>query len=166
MMQAGVARGKSPVTGAARRIAVAAVSAVLITGCGGSSPSAPTPTPTPTPAPVRSLVTQGSSSGLLANYVHHTVFTTLSTGHIDVSVDWTYSTDTVRVVVASGSFTCYDGTYIDYNRCSIVADVNDGTKPRKIALPGKPAGTYTLYIDNFGPQTEAISWQVFLTTPG
>lgn len=148
---------------------LATISAIaLVAGCGGGSPpTAPsTPTPTPVPTPVKSLVTQGTSSDLQANYVHWVVFTTNKTGRIDISVDWTNSSDSVRLLVATGRHTCYDGTYANFDICNIITSLNDDSKPKMTSLPGEPAGTYTLYIDNLGPETESVAWQIFLTAPG
>lgn len=149
-----------------RLIAIGSVA--LLAGCGGSSsPSSPsTPTPVPTPAPVKTLVTQGSSSNLAANHVHIVRFTTTSTGRIDSTVDWTLSSDSMRVVIATGSNTCFDGTFINFSICNKVSDIAGASKPTQTSLPGQPAGPYTLYIDNLGPNTEAVSWQVFVTIPG
>lgn len=147
---------------------VAAISAVaFITACGSSSPTTPpTPTPTPAPAPVMTLVSQGSSSNLSAFTFHWVPFTTVSTGRVDVTVDWTFATDTVWLVVATGRETCYDGERLDLTICNVIANLTDASKPKKLSLPGQPAGTYTLYVRNRGPNTEAIAWQVFVTTPG
>jgi hypothetical protein len=112
------------------------------------------------------LLNQGSSTNLLAHHVHFQAFTTVATGRIDAIVDWTFATDTVLVVVATGHFTCYDGQVVNFNTCNVIASVRGATKPEKLSLPGQPAGVYTLYVDNIGPDTEAISWQIFVTTPG
>jgi hypothetical protein len=143
---------------------VAILAVAFAAACGSSSPTTP-PTPTPTPAPVMTLVNQGTSSNLLKNYDHWQPFTTVSTGRIDVTVDWTFTTDAVQVLVATGSHTCYNGTYADFTVCNVIASVNDSSKPKKLSLPGEPAGVYTLYVFNHGPNTEAIAWQVFVTTP-
>jgi hypothetical protein len=155
----------------ARRIGtrLASIGAVIfVAACGGSSsPTSPsTPKPAPTPAPVQTLVRQGSTSGLLANYIQPVRFTTASAGRIDAIADWTFATDKVELVVATGSNACFTGTYIDFRTCNVIATVNDSSKPKKISLPGQPAGPYTLYIWNRGTQTEAVSFQIFVTTPG
>jgi ABC-type phosphate transport system substrate-binding protein len=148
---------------------LAAVGCVAwLAGCGGSSsPSSPsTPTPAPTPAPVKTLVTQGSSANLAVHHVRVVRFTTTATGRIETTVDWTLSTDTMRVVVATGNDACFDGTFIDFSICNKVSDIAGASKPTRASLPGQPAGAYTLYIDNLGPNVEAVSWQVFVTIPG
>lgn len=168
MSQAGISRGNNPVTGTVKGLAVAAVSIALITSCGGSSsPSAPsTPAPTPTPAPIKTLLKQGSTSDLQAHYVQYIPFSIGNTGRIDATVDWTFSTDRVVVVVASGIHTCFDGTYINFTVCNVITQQRDASKPKKVSAPGQPSGSYTLYIDNLGPATESVSWQVFVTNPG
>ena len=151
-----------------RRLAnrLAAISAVaFVIACGSNSPTTP-PAATPTPAPVMTLLSQGSSSNLPSLTFHWVSFTTVSTGRIDVTVDWTFATDTVWLVVAPGTETCYDGQRLNLSICNVIVSLDDATKPKKLSLPGQPAGTYTLYIRNRGPNTEAISWQVFVTTPG
>jgi uncharacterized protein YfaP (DUF2135 family) len=102
----------------------------------------------------------------MAHFVHSLPFTTASTGRIDVVVDWTFATDDVFVVVATGNHTCFDGQFINFNICNVIASVRGAGKPAKLSMPGQPAGVYTLYVDNIGPNTEAISWQVFVTSPG
>lgn len=154
-----------PMTCLANKLA-AITAAVLFTACGSSSPTTPVATPTPTPAPVMTLLNQGSTTNLLPHHVRLLAFTTVATGRIDAIVDWTYATDTVLLVVATGHFTCYDGQVVNFNTCNVIASVRDATKPEKLSLPGQPAGVYTLYVDNIGPDTEAISWQIFVTTPG
>ncbi len=137
--------------------------AAFIASCGGSSPTTPA-SPPPTPAPVTTVVSGGSSSGLQENWDHWVPFTTASTGRLDGTVDWTYATNDVQVLVATGRHTCTDGQYWDFSSCNVIVSVHDKSKPKKFSLPGEPAGTYTLYVLNHGPDTESISWQVLLTT--
>lgn len=147
---------------------VAAIGALVIfASCGGSSPTTPAPpTPSATPAPITTVVSGGSSSGLEKNWDHWVPFTTGRTGRIEGTVDWTLPTDDVQVIVATGSHTCSDGQYWDFTACNIIVSIHDGSKPKKFSLSGQPAGTYTLYVLNYGPETESFSWQVVVTTPG
>ncbi|HXY42379.1 MAG TPA: hypothetical protein VEQ10_22070 [Vicinamibacteria bacterium] len=135
--------------------------------CGGGSPTTPaTPTPVPTPASVTTVVSGGSSSDLQQNWDHWVPFTTTSTGRLEGTVDWTFATDDVEVMVATGRHTCTNGQYWDFSTCNVIASIHNGSKPKKFSLAGQPAGTYTLYILNNGPATESVSWQVLVTTPG
>lgn len=141
---------------------------VLLSACGGDSPTSPSiqPTPTPPPRPVTSVVAQGAVGGLKPFFLFVVPpFTTTSSGTIDVTVDWTFSTDDVDIYLARGA--CSFDDFIG-RRCSMVAFSESFTaKPEKLSVSGAAAGTYTLLIGNLGPNEESLSYQVTHTSvPG
>jgi hypothetical protein len=81
-----------------------------------------------------------------------------------VTVDWTYPECDVDIVLVGGSCTLdelVEGT------CDALA-VADGvtTKPERVTVASAPAGNYTLFVVNWGPETESLAFQVTLTTGG
>jgi hypothetical protein len=137
--------------------------AASLAACGGSS-SGPTsgssPTPTPVPQPTPQVLSQMSGLSVPVNYAYGIYFDTTATGTIDVTVDYTFANSNLAVWVASGRCTA---DQFGNNQCPFLATSLSGAKPRKISLPNQVAGSYTLIAGNFGPQEEAISYQVVFT---
>ena len=145
--------------------AIAALLLVALVGCGGggggggssvtqSTSLAPTPAP-----PV--VVHQGTGWTLEAATIGWTVFTTTKAGALDVSVDWTYASNDVDVLIARG--TC-NGDQLEANQCSILTySISETAKPEKAHADSADAGTYTLFIENTGDRDDAVSFQVVLT---
>jgi hypothetical protein len=49
--------------------------------------------------------------------------------------------------------------------CAFVATEESPTlKPERLTVPNLAAGTYTLYVANFGDTDESVAWQVTLTS--
>jgi len=145
-----------------RRFALAAALTTTLGGCGGgSSPSSPTPTPTPaptTPPPV--VVLQATGSVVKSGFVNWINFTTTRAGAIDATVDWTFTTNDVDVVITRGSCN-YD--QLAANQCNIAGfSVSETAKPEKVTLASTEAGTYTLFVENTGDKDESVSYQVVL----
>jgi hypothetical protein len=88
-------------------------------------------------------------------------FTTSRTGTLEATVDWTDASNSVDVIVTRG-ICSFD--QLNANECD-VASFTRGTepKPRRVALAGQPAGSYTLIIGNEGPGDESVSYQIVLT---
>lgn len=146
------------------RLLLFALCAVL-PGCGSSTTTTPATIPTPTPAPaVTTLVDQDSFSGLGAQFLTGIPFDTTSTGTIEATVDWTFATDNVEIYLVRGSCTIDQFNNLT---CPFVAFSESTTaKPERVRATNQAAGSYTLYIGNRGPQEEAVSFQIFLTTGG
>jgi hypothetical protein len=142
-----------------------AAGALLATGCGDSNPTSPT---VPTPAPlVKTLLEQGSAPGQPASTVSAIGFTTTKVGTLTVSVDWTFSTNQLELLVARGTNTCFqnDSFSVDFCQSDLVdSTFEPGVKPKLLVIGALPAGTYTLYVGNFGPDAESWSYQIFLTS--
>jgi hypothetical protein len=107
--------GRTRVTRAARglsTLAIAVSAGVWLASCGGGGGGGTpvTPTATPTPGPVRTVVAQGSYS-LSApeadgtTFFRRTRFETTRVGAFEVTVDWTYASNTVWMYLADGECT-------------------------------------------------------------
>ena len=136
-------------------------------GC-GTNPTAPgcPPPPTTVPAQSRAVIKTGGCTDLGVNFLcFFDSFTTGQKGDLDVTVDWTYAEDRIQVMVSSGSCSL---DQINSSQCNFITSSLAATtpKPRVLIVKGVAAGSYTLYVGNRGPQTESISVQVGLTTPG
>lgn len=148
-------------------LAVAMSVALLFPAC-GSSPTQPndvraTPSPTPAP-PVKTLVKQGAGTGLGDHVLGVIDFTTAAAGTLEAHVDWTFPTSNVGVYLVKG--TCSVDQF-NARTCQFLASSESSTqKPRVITTASTPAGAYELLVGNFGPNEEAISFQIFLTTGG
>lgn len=128
-------------------------------GGGGGGPTTPTATPLPTPTPPV-VVLQGSDT-LETGIVGWVPFTTTRVGNIEATVDWTFATNDVDVLVARGS--C-DADQLAAQQCPIVAlSLSTTAKPEKVRTDSAAAGTYTLFVENTGPGDESVSFQVVLT---
>lgn len=135
--------------------------ATALAGCGSSSPTRP-PAPTPTPAPVTILVSEGSEGGLEERFLLSVPFHTTALGSIRATVDWTFPESIIYVYISRDTCTLEE---FNGGTCQIVAASQTSTpKPRVLTVNGAAAGAYTLYIGNFAGETEAVSWQVHLTT--
>jgi hypothetical protein len=137
---------------------------IALAGCGGGGgggSTAPNPVPTPTPAPTPQVVSQGTGLALEANAVGWTTFTTTRAGALDVTVDWTYATNDVDVLIAKG--TC-DADQLEANQCAILTySISTTAKPEKAHADSADAGAYTLFVENTGDRDDAVSFQVVLT---
>jgi hypothetical protein len=138
--------------------------AVSLWSCGGSgSPGGPStpipPAPTPTP-PV--VVGQGGGP-LEAGDVGMEQITTNAAGRLDVTVDWTFATNDIDVLITRGVCS-FD--QLENGQCNIAAfSVSATAKPERISVSGAAAGTYTLFVENLGPGDDSASYQVVLS-PG
>jgi hypothetical protein len=140
-----------------------AAGALLLTGCGSSNPTTPT-VPTPPPI-VKSLVKQGSVPGQPESTVAAINFTTTKAGTLTATVDWTFATNQMEMALAKGTNTCFSNNNFDFNLCTndvVSATSADGSKPKLLTVGSLPAGTYTLYVANLGPNAESWSFQIFL----
>lgn len=144
-----------------RCMLVAGFSAVL-SACGGGSNTVsapPTPVPTPT-APPQRVVAERSGVALPVDRAIYRSFDTTFPGALDATVDYTYADTRLLLWLAKGLCT---PDLAQIEQCNYVATSFAGPKPRKLSATGTTAGQYTLIIGNFGPQDEAISYQVVLT---
>jgi hypothetical protein len=142
------------------RQAGAAVALGLALACGGSDgPTTPPTTTPPTTLPAPSVILQGSQS-IEAFYLWAWDFTTSRAGTIDITIDYTYTSNVILVWVARGTCTWEQ---FDAEQCTYAATSFTGGKPRKVSVTGAAAGAYTLLVGNVGPDDDSIAFQVVLT---
>jgi hypothetical protein len=145
--------------------------AVLLGGCGGGSNPCDNPanpecprSPSPPPAEVRTLLLEGSQSGLLDHWLLEVPFNTDTTGSIEATVDWTFASDDVDVYLVRGS--CTLEQFNSHTCPFVVRSESTTSKPEKITADGQASGVFHLYIANWGPAEESVSYQIHLVTGG
>ncbi len=148
-----------------RRLSVFALAGVLalsLAGCGGDSPTTPvTPPPTPPPPPpAPSVVSQGVGLSLEAETLGRLVFTTIASGTLRATVDWTFSESDIDVGLFGGE--CSFEQFLA-GQCPMIAISASTTAKPEVITGSAPVGTYTLFIENTTPRDETVSYQVVLT---
>ena len=135
-----------------------------LSACGGNpagpSGGGPTPTPPPTPPPPV-VVIQQQGFALQVEFLGRRPFTTTRAGALEAIADWTFATNDVDVAITRGdcSFDQFEAA-----QCEILAmTISTTTKPERANVQSAAVGTYTLFVANFGPTAESISYQVVLT---
>ena len=136
----------------------------LLVSCGDDTPVAMTPPTTqPPPPPPPRVVIEGSGS-LEVDFVGRLPFISPLPGRLDVTVDWTFATNDVDVYLARG--VCSFDQFFD-DMCDVIATAESFTaKPERLSVASAGMGSYTLFVGNFGPEDESLSWQVVLTPSG
>ena len=144
---------------------------LALPGCGGSDKVTTQPTPTPTPAPVRSLVTSGtrtiSGPDDKFTYFRTITFTTPIPGTLEVTVDWTYPTNTLWMFVSSAVCTGQQFQSCPGAGCEcpfLVSSQTSTPKPRVLNIPNTTAGSRSLFIWNLGPREESVDFQIYIVT--
>lgn len=146
-----------------RRFARAASAAglVLLSACGGGNTPTPVPTPVPTPPPPQ--VVAEDSGAIPAGFAAGGYFSITRPGTIDATVDWTFPTSLIVVLIARGQ--CTEELFAA-DQCDFVAESFGGPKPRTVTVRGAAAGTYTIIVANLGDVDEAVAIQIVLTPSG
>jgi hypothetical protein len=137
--------------------------AVGLSGCGDKIVTPPTPTPPTTLASVTRVVSQGNAP-MGSKFVAPVVFTTTTAGSVGITVDWTFATNDVDIFLARGSEPCTLQTFNDRSCGFIATEESVSMKPEKLTVASLAAGTYSLYIANFGDTDESVAWQFTLTS--
>jgi hypothetical protein len=136
----------------------------VLPGCGGSSGGSSSPTtPATPPTPVRNILVQATFSGLEpfepTEDVWFDFFTTSTTGTLDITVDWTFASNDVDVLLAQGTLeqalspACQDLS--DDCPLELVAQAATLNKPENLTISGLTAGSFLVIVVNFGPTTES-----------
>jgi hypothetical protein len=112
---------------------------------------------------VTRVIAQGSGS-LEADTVAPLVFTTTAAGVVGVTVDWTFATNDIDIYLTRGSDPCTLETFNNRTCGFIATEESPSMKPEKLSVSGLAAGTYTLYVANFGDTDESVAYQVTLTS--
>jgi hypothetical protein len=159
-----------------RTLAVAAALAGALTfgSCKDDKPNCNTnptgpgcpPPPTTQPAQTRNIIKTGSCVDVGVDVLcFFDPFSTTQRGDLDVTVDWTFPEDIIQVLVSNGTCSL---DQINANQCTFIGTTPASAtpKPRVVTIRGVAAGTYQLYVGNRGPNTESLSVQIGLTTPG
>ena len=92
------------------------------------------------------------------------VFTTTASGTVGVEVNWTFATNDVDIFLVRGNDPCTVETFNDRSCGFIATEESPSMKPERLTVPNLAAGTYTLYVANFGDTDESVAWQVTLTS--
>jgi hypothetical protein len=143
---------------------VVATIALGLSGCGSDKIGPPPPpTPPPPPAQVTRVVSQDHDS-LESETFGPVVFNTTASGTIGVEVNWTFATNDVDIYLARGNNPCTEETFNNDTCTFIATEESASMKPERLSVPNLAAGTYTLYIANFGDTDESVAWQVTLTS--
>jgi hypothetical protein len=139
-----------------------ACAVLLLPACGGDGPTRPTTTTTlPPPPPAPEVVVQAAGQ-VPAEEARYVQFTTTRGGRLDITLDWTFATNDLDVLLVRGG-PCTE-EQIDNGTCAAVAFSDSETaKPERLTLTFAAAGAYTLYAVNFGPGDESAAFQVVLT---
>jgi hypothetical protein len=137
---------------------------VALSACGGPTAPSSDPSPTPSPTAVQTVVMQASIDSLPVDYVAGQYFSTSAAGTLDVTVDWTFTEDTLYVWLAKGqcTFEQFGSDACEY----LTQSLAPRPKPGVLSVPGLAAGPYTLIVGNLGPRDESVSYQVVLTSTG
>jgi hypothetical protein len=136
--------------------------ALLLPGCGSSSPTAvPTPAPTPTPC-TQTNVLQVDGSVPARSLAHAPAFSVSAAGRLDITVDWTFAASSIGVYLVTAGGCSVD--QFNAQTCTFLARSEITTKPRRFSVPNTAAGNYELLVANFGTQDESISGQVVLSS--
>ena len=87
-----------------------------------------------------------------------------ASGTIGLEVNWTFTTNDVDIFLVRGSLPCTLQSFNDRSCGFIATEESTSMKPEKQSIPGLAAGTYTLYVANYGDTDESVAWQVTLTS--
>jgi hypothetical protein len=146
--------------------------ALVLPSCGGggaggcaANPAGPgcQPSASPSPTQVTRVVSQGNRA-LGSKFLAPVVFTTTAAGTVAVEVNWTFATNNVDIFLARGSEPCTLQTFNNRSCGFIATEESTSMKPEKLTVTGLAAGTYTLYVGNYGASDESVAYQVTLTS--
>jgi hypothetical protein len=141
---------------------LAALLLALIAPACGSDPVTQPPVVVATPTPcTQTNVFQGAGS-FPPNVLDAEHISTTTTGRLDVTLDWTFTSSTIGLyVVAAGS--C-DLDAFKRNACNFLMRAEGTAKPRKGSVANLAPGNYDVLIAYVGSQQESMSIQVILSS--
>jgi hypothetical protein len=142
----------------------AALILMALPACGGSSSPVAATTPPPPPPVTRSTVIDDDAFAVPTKTIVPDVWVTTSTGTVEVTLDWTFATNDVDIFVARGSEPCTLETFVNRTCGFVATEESTVMKPEKLTLPNLAAGTYTLYVVNFGSTDDSVACHIVLTT--
>ncbi len=138
---------------------------LALAACGSDNPSTPpstVPPTTTTTQPAAAVLVQDTAQVPKGQFYTVDVTTTRA-GRIDVTVDWQFSNSAIDVFLSNSrcSRTDYENDACTFLTKSL--SFEDHSKPRTLTASGVAAGTYTLVIENGGPNEETLPYRVSLT---
>jgi hypothetical protein len=120
--------------------------------------------PTTMPACQRTVVFEHSSA-MPSQQFAYLVFSTTTVGRLDITVDWTFATNTFLVALVEAN-TCTLDHLLSGGNCPALTLADSGGKPRRVSYFASTPTRYGLIIVNTGSQDDAVGAQVVLASTG
>lgn len=140
------------------------LAATTLCACGGSSSSPTSPTTAavvPATRPCSQSVLFQNSGSIPANTVLTMgIGAPLENARLDVTVDWTFTSNRVGVYVAQGA--C-DLARFNARNCNFIISAEPGPKPLKASGNVTAATPYSLFVANFGDRDDSGAIQLVLS---
>lgn len=130
-------------------------------GGGSSSPSSPTPVAVATPTPCAQTVQFQGSGDMPAGTLMSLPLTVPSSGRLDVTADWTLTSNSVGLYVAQGACSL---AQFNARTCTFVIRLEPGAKPLKGSGSVTAGVVYGVLLSNFGTRDDSGTLQVVLST--
>ena len=127
---------------------------MALTACGGEG-GPMTPPVTNPPAPVRTVIgnfTFALGPIEMAAPVEITVSGT-GTGTVDATAQWTFASNDIDLYLTDRN--CTATSFFSINDCNILARAESVTNKPEVINRSLAAGVYRVYVNNFGPGSEA-----------
>jgi hypothetical protein len=137
----------------AMAVTLSLVMGVILAGCGSGSPLAPRP------VSVVVFQYQAQFSDLARFHVFVADFSVPESGTLDITVDWTSSTNDLDLVLSNPA--C-DTTALAAGLCKVFASDSSNVKPARIRI-ATTATAYRLIVVNRGPGPETGTVDVKVT---
>lgn len=128
-------------------------------GCGGgsSSPSSPSAMTAATPQPCTQDVLFQGTGTIPAGLVQTLPLAADVPFRLDVTLDWTFSSNPVGLYVAQGECTL---TQFNARSCNFLLRLEPGAKPQKGSANVVPGVTLNVMLSNFGTRDDAGALQI------
>ena len=91
-------------------------------------------------------------------------FETLVLGTLDITVDWTFASNDIDLILFQGTLAEIVAACTGQSCPQQVASAFTQNKPETLTFANAPASPYLLDIINFGTTVESVSVEVLLTT--
>ena len=149
-----------------RKAWVAVAIAVWIPACKGDAGGGLTDnTPPTTLAPCQRSVVFERSAAMPSEAFAYLVFTTTTVGRLDITVDWTFATNTILVALVEAN-TCTLDHLLAGGNCAALTLASSGEKPRRVSYFASTPTRYGLIVANNGHQDDSVAAQVVLSSTG
>jgi hypothetical protein len=146
-------------------VAVGLLLAVALPSCGGGGGGGGGGITNSSHTPTRSIITQqGWTLEVEQYHGFELTFTVTGSGAgtatMDATVEWTFASNDIDIYLTTTACTAEAFASLS---CSYVAKADGLSKPERITFTLTAAGTYRLWIVNFGPGRESGTLEVGLT---